>query len=99
MLFGEGRWRPASCLGQLAGFTAQQQWRARSGQGIFELTLCFEDRGKEFLKLIEFCGSYLLFVEAVAACLLVFVELCGCRRRLRLRYRLQRRENLRSLSF
>ena len=60
----------------------------------FELpTLWFEDRGDAFLKFGEFCGFYLLLVEAVAAGLLVFVELFGSWRWSQLRNRLQRRVN------
>jgi hypothetical protein len=44
----------------------------------FELpTLWFEDRGRALLKLIELCGFYPLSVEAVAAGLLVSVEVVG----------------------
>lgn len=44
----------------------------------FELpTHWFEDRGKAFLKLGEFCGFHLLLVEAVAVDPLVFVGLIG----------------------
>jgi hypothetical protein len=58
----------------------------------FELpTLWFEDRGRAFLRFIEICRFYLLLVEAVAAAVLVFVELSGSRRRSQLRNRLQQR--------
>jgi hypothetical protein len=57
----------------------------------FELpTLWFEARANAFLKSLESCRSYLLLVEAVAADLLVFVELFGSWRRSQLRNRLQR---------
>ena len=61
-------------------------------------TRWFEARGKGVLESVEVCGYYLLLVEAVAADLLVFVELLGCRRQLRLRKRLQQREDGRATS-
>jgi hypothetical protein len=56
----------------------------------FELpTLWFEDRGNAFLKFTEFCGFYPLLVEAVAAGLLLLVELFGSWRQSQLRNRPQ----------
>jgi hypothetical protein len=56
----------------------------------FELpTLWFEVRCEAFLKSIECRRFYVLLVEDIVASLLVFVELCGSRRRPRLRNRLQ----------
>ncbi len=44
----------------------------------FELpTLWFEDRGKGFLNIIGLHGIYVLLAKAVAAGLLVFVDLVG----------------------
>ncbi len=59
----------------------------------FELpTLWFEDRGRAFSRYIESRGFYLLWVEAVAADLLVSVEFLGPWKQLQLRNRLQRKE-------